>query len=154
MAKNLIKQILTEHRLYQDLFDAADDVLYCPHPGDPEKTGYPEDHHNDEAIPRLHTAFLALVDAKVPQLKDRIAGGEVLISLSPKLITKMLDALHTYYETVMIGKPLHTRDLQKAISGVVQALQSVTVTVAAHDVDVKERVRVLIVTARGVARGN
>ena len=150
MAKNLVKQLLTEHRLYQDLFDAADDVLYRPHPGlQPEETGYPEGHHNDEAIPRLRAAFLALADAGVPQLED-----EVFVSLSPELVTKMLDALHTYYETVMIGKPLHTRDLQKAISGVVQALQSVTVTVAAHDVDVKERVRVLIVTARGVAHGN
>ena len=148
MAKNLVGQLLAEHELYQALFDAADDVLFCPHPGEPKKTGYPEGHHNDEAIPQLRAAFLALVDAEVPQLED-----QVLVSLSSELVTQMVDALQAYYTLAQGDEPLSKQKFHRVLSGVIQTLQTTLINVAAHDPDVKERVRALLVVARGVVRG-
>jgi len=149
--KDIVTQLLAEHELYQALFDAADDVLYCPHPGKPEKTGYPEDHHNDEAIPGLHAAFLALVDAPVSQIEE--LEGLKVVGVPQDLITQVMEAVQFYYRTMQKGRMPKT-EVQEMFSKMIATLQSVLLAVAAYDTDVKDQVRSLLVEIRGVVDGD
>lgn len=128
MAKNFVKQLLAEHRLYQDLFDATDDVLFCPHPGQPKVSGYPEGHHNDEAIPRLHAAFLALADAPVSQIDD--LEGLKVVAMPQDLITQVMEAVQFCHQTAKKSR-IPGVEIQEMMSKMISALQAVLIAVAA-----------------------
>jgi len=142
--KSVVTQRLAEHKLYEALFDAADDVLYCPHSGQPDVTGYPEGYYNAEAIPTLHAAFLALVAVPVLQVRD----GIKVVGMSQELITKVMETVQFYYRITKKGRVSRV-EIQEMLSRMISALQTVLIAVAAHDADVKDQIRSLLVEIKG-----